>query len=120
MKYYIGCDVSMKAISVCVMESSGKIKLRQDIASSPETLLIVIKPYLPHCLVGLEAGSTSNWLFHGLQKASVEVVCLETHHARKVLSAQPVKTDRNDAEGLAQLLRTGWYKTVHVKQDDTQ
>jgi transposase len=88
----------MKAISVCVMEGGGKIKLRQDIAASPETLLITIKPYLPHCLVGLEAGSTTSWLFHGLQKAGVNVVCMEVHHARKALSAQPVKNDRNDAE----------------------
>jgi hypothetical protein len=43
----------MKAISVCVMEDSGKIKMRKDVAASPETLLTVIKPYLPHCLVGL-------------------------------------------------------------------
>ena len=120
MEYYIGCDVSMKAISVCVMEKSGKILLRKDIAATPETLLLVIKPYLPDGLVGLEAGSTSSWLYHGLEKAGVKVVCLETHHARKALSSQPVKTDRNDAEGLAQLLRTGWYKAVHVKQDDTQ
>ena len=120
MGYYIGCDVSMKAISVCVMEGNGKVVLRKDVVASPDALLLVIKPYISRSLVGLEAGSTSNWLYHGLQKAGVKVVCLETHHAKKVLSAQPVKTDRNDAEGLAQLLRTGWYKTVHVKQDDTQ
>jgi transposase len=102
------------------MEGSGKVVLRKDIVSSPETLLTAIKPYLPHCLVGLEASSTTNWLFHGLQKAGVNVVCMETHHARKALSSQPVKNDRNDAEGLAQLLRTGWYKSVHVKQEDTQ
>jgi len=120
MKHYIGCDVSMKAISVCVMEENGRVLMRKEVAASPEMLLLAIKPYLPDALVGLEAGSTSDWLVRALREAGAETVCLETHHARKALSAQPVKTDKNDAEGLAQLLRTGWYKQVHVKREDTQ
>jgi transposase len=120
MKHYIGCDVSMKAISVCAMEENGRVAMRKDVSASPETLLSALKPYLPDALVGLEAGSTSDWLVRSLREAGVETVCLETYHARKVLSAQPVKTDRNDAEGLAQILRTGWYKQVHVKSEGTQ
>ena len=120
MRHYIGLDVSMKAISVCIMEEGGKVVLEKDIAACPKAVLVIIKEYRSDCLVGLEAGSTSSWLYHELEKEGLSVVCLETHHARKVMSAQPVKNDRNDAKGLAQLLRTGWYKAVHVKAYATQ
>ncbi len=32
----------------------------------------------------------------------------------------PVKTDRGDARGIAQLMRTGWFKAVHVKTQQAQ
>ncbi|WP_282611131.1 IS110 family transposase [Pelagibius sp. Alg239-R121] len=120
MNFYIGCDVSLRTISVCVMDAAGKIHLRKDVAASPDTLFALLGPYRNACLVGLEAGSTTNWLVRALRNFGVHTLCLEAHHTRKVLSAQPVKTDRNDAEGLAQLLRTGWYKETHVTQEDTQ
>jgi hypothetical protein len=31
------------------------------------------------------------------------------------LSAMTMKTDKHDARGIAQLLRLGWFKPVHVK-----
>lgn len=40
---------------------------------------------------------------------------LETRHVKAALSAMAVKTDRNDARGIAQLLRLGWFKPVHAK-----
>lgn len=120
MRHYIGLDVSMKVISVCVMEAEGKVVLQRDVAATPSAVLATIKDYVGDCLVGLEAGSTSMWLYHELEKAGVSVICMETHHARKVLSAHPIKNDRNDALGLTQLLRSGWYKGVHVKDYATQ
>ena len=52
---------------------------------------------------------------YGLQKAGFEVICLEARQTAATLAAMRNKTDRNDARGLAQILRTGWYRTVHVK-----
>lgn len=110
----------MRSISVCVMDTTGKIHLRKDIIACPNALCATIDPFQGSCLVGLEAGSTTNWLVRTLTDLGVQTICLEAHHTRKVLSAQPIKTDRNDAEGIAQLLRTGWYKQAHVPQERTQ
>ncbi|MEN3227293.1 transposase [Methylorubrum rhodesianum] len=63
----------------------------------------------------MEAGPLCQWLYAGLAKAGLPVVCIETRHARAVLSAQVNKTDRNDARGIAQMMRVGLYKPVHVK-----
>lgn len=120
MKYYIGCDVSMKAISVCVLDKEGKVVQQADIGASPCTLIKLIRQYGSEVEVGLEAGSTSSWLYHGLKASGVSVVCMEVHDVQKKLSSKRVKNDRNDAEGIAQLLRIGWYKSVHVKASGTQ
>jgi hypothetical protein len=47
-------------------------------------------------------------------------VLLETRHVKAALSAMTVKTDRNDARGIAQLLRSGWYRPVHAKSVSAQ
>ena len=77
----------------------------------------------PHCgafsadikRVGFEAGTLTQYLTYGLQKAGFEVICLEARQTAATLAAMRNKTDRNDARGLAQILRSGWYRTVHVK-----
>lgn len=48
------------------------------------------------------------------------VVLLETRHVKAALSAMTVKTDRKDARGIAQLLRMGWYRSVHAKSVGAQ
>jgi transposase len=60
-------------------------------------------------------GPLMPWLVHGLRRNGLEVICLDARHAKAALAMQLNKTDRNDAEGLAQIVRTGWYRSVHVK-----
>ena len=43
------------------------------------------------------------------------MICVETRHMQAVLKAQINKTDRNDARGIAQMMRAGLYRPVHVK-----
>jgi transposase len=61
--------------------------------------------------IGLEAGPLSQWLFSALAEAELAVVCVETRHMQAVLKA----TDRNDARGIAHMMRVGLYRPVHVK-----
>src|SRR5918911_1550579 len=70
--------------------------------------------------VGLEAGPLSQWLHAGLTAAGFAAVLLETRHVKAALSAMVVKTDRQDARGIAQLLRMGWYRSVHRKSPPAQ
>ena len=86
------------------------------VASEPEALLAVLKnPAYHFKRIGLEAGPLSQWLFSALAEAGLPVICVETRHMRAVLKAQINKTDRNDARGMAQMMRVGLYRPVHVK-----
>jgi len=73
---------------------------------------------LPIRLIGMETGQLSNWLYHGMRAAELPIVCVESRHMSTALKAQSVKTDRNDARGIAHMMRMGWYKQVHVKSPE--
>src|SRR5271168_5602715 len=116
MDHFAGLDVSVKETSVCIVDDSGKIVREVKVASEPEALLTVLKSPAYHFKqVGLEAGPLSQWLFGALAEAELSVVCVETRHMQALLKAQINKTDRNDARGIAQMMRVGLYRPVHVK-----
>src|SRR4051794_29990324 len=116
MDYFAGLDVSVKDTSVCIVDETGKIVREVRVASEPEALLVVLKNLAyPFKRIGLEAGPLSQWLFSALAEAGLPVICVETRHMKAVLKAQINKTDRNDARGMAQMMRVGLYRPVHVK-----
>jgi transposase len=116
MDYFAGLDVSVKQTSLCIVDSAGKIVREVKVASEPEALLQALKqPSLHLNRIGLEAGPLSQWLFNALAEAGLPVICVETRHMRAVLKAQINKTDRKDARGIAQMMRAGLYRPVHVK-----
>jgi len=116
MDYFAGLDVSVKETSVCIVDETGKIVREVKVASEPEPLLAVLtNPTLQFRRIGLEAGPLSQWLFSALAEVELPVICVETRHMRAVLKAQINKTDRNDARGMAQMMRVGLYRPVHVK-----
>ena len=116
MTYYVGLDVSLRTVNVCVIDDQGEglaeTKLAsdvQDIVAYLDDLNIEIES------IGLEAGTLTQYLTYGLQAAGFEVVCMEARQVKAALSAMRNKTDKHDARGIAQLLRSGWYSRVHVK-----
>src|ERR1700727_777151 len=116
MEHFAGLDVSVKATSVCIVDETGKIVREVKVTSEPEALLAVLKNPVYHFKrIGLEAGPLSQWLFSAVAEAELPVVCVETRHMQAVLKAQINKTDRNDARGIAQMMRVGLYRPVHVK-----
>src|SRR5438270_3887512 len=116
MDHFAGLDVSVKETSICIVDDTGKIAREVKVASEPAALLAVLtNPAYCFKRVGLEAGPLSQWLFSALAEASLPVVCVETRHMQAVLKAQINKTDRNDARGIAQMMRVGLYRPVHVK-----
>ncbi len=121
MKYYAGLDVSLKSTAVCVVDHEGTMIKEGMVNSDPQAITaFLVETGLDFERIGLEAGSLAPWLYHGLLAADLPVVCLETRHAKAALKAQTVKTDRNDARGLAHILRTGWFKSVHIKSEASQ
>ena len=111
MDYFAGLDVSVKDV-----DDTGRIRREVKVASEPDALLTVLRnPAYRFKRIGLEAGPLSQWLFSALAEADLPVICVETRHMRAVLKAQINKTDRNDARGMAQMMRVGLYRPVHVK-----
>jgi len=116
MDHFAGLDVSVKETSVWIVDDMGKIVREVKVASEPGALLLVMKnPAYHFKRIGLEAGPLSQWLFGALAEAELPMVCVETRHMQAVLKAQINKTDRNDARGIAQMMRAGLYRPVHVK-----
>src|SRR3978361_1561952 len=121
MKQYVGLDVSQKETSVCVVDQDGRVLFEGKAASSPGALAGLIRARAPRAeRIGLETGAMASWLWHELRRVDLPVVCVDARHAHAVLSARMNKSDPNDARGLAELIRVGWYREVRVKSDDRQ
>lgn len=120
MSIYAGLDVSDKTTHICAVDADGNILKRDVVASDPDMLA---KWFGKHChglmRVVLETGPLSTFLYHGLVERDVPVECICARHAKGVLAARVNKSDVHDAEGLAQLARTGWFKRVHMKASAT-
>ena len=116
MEHYAGIDVSLELSSVCVVDAQGKIVRETKVVSEPEMLVAFFKEMSASVArIGLEAGPLSQWLYAALIEAGFDAVLLETRHVKAALSAMTVKTDRKDARGIAQLMRLGWFRSVHCK-----
>lgn len=121
MNHYAGIDVSLECSSVCVVDASGKIVREAKVASEPEALIAWFASLeLGLERIGLEAGPLSQWLYAELKRAGLTVELLETRHVRDAFKSMPVKSDRNDARGIAQLMRLGWFRPVHCKSMEAQ
>lgn len=116
MEHYAGLDVSVKETSVCVIDGAGLTTREIRVATEPAAILaVLVNDAFSIKRVGLEAGPLSQWLYSALADAGLPVICVETRHMKAALSAQPNKSDRNDARGIAHMIRVGLYRPVHVK-----
>lgn len=121
MEQYVGLDVSMEETSVCVLGRSGEIIFEGDVASRPEAIAKMLRRRAPTaCRIAFETGSLSNWLWHELKALGFPVLCLDARHARAALSMRMNKSDRNDARGLAEMARMGWYREAKVKSMESR
>ena len=116
MDHYAGLDVSLEETAICVVDGTGRIVKEVRAASEPEALIAALRATgLPLERVGLEACSLTAWLHDELRQAGLPAICIETRQANATMKTMPNKTDRNDARALAQIMRTGWFRPVHVK-----
>src|SRR3954469_11403407 len=116
MPHYAALDVSNEQTAIHVVDEAGRTVWRGKRASDPEALATALRRHAPDLVrVGLETGFLTPWLYHSLKAAGLPVVCIEARHARAATALQRNKTDANDAETLAQLVRTGWYREARVK-----
>lgn len=119
MTYFVGLDVSQKMTAICVVDADGHRIWRGQCASTPAQIEEVVRARAgASARLGLETGPMTPWLVHELRERGFDTTCLDARHARAALKMQLNKNDQNDAEGLAQIMRTGWYRAVHVKSFD--
>jgi transposase len=119
MEYFAGLDVAMEETAICVIDREGKVVLLEiKVTTDPDAIFKALKPYAAKLRrVGHEAGSLSPWLQVELKQRGLPAVCVEAWHARAALLAMRNKTDKADARGIAHIMRTGWFREVHVKSD---
>jgi transposase len=121
IKHYVGLDVSQKETAVCVVDQDGKVLFEGKVPSNPGALAAVIRKRAPAAeRIGFETGAMASWLWHELKQVRLPVVCIDARHAHAALSVRMNKSDPNDARGLAELVRVGWYREVKVKSSDSQ
>ena len=122
MPCYVGLDASKHATHICVLDENGRTIDSGVTESDPKAIVAFLRgKRRRYARIGMEAWSLASWLYAGLAKVGLPVVIIEAFHAHGMLSAaRRNKTDRNDARGLAELMRQGTYKAVHVKTSESQ
>ena len=121
MSVFVGLDVSLNSISICMIDADGERVWRGKCLSEPVALLSALQAQRDNIqLIGIEACPLSEWLYGALSEAALPVVCIETRHTQRFLSSRPNKTDRSDARGIAEMMRLGHFRRVHVKSRASQ
>ena len=116
MTHYVGLDVSMKETKLHVLDEAGQRVWRGRCATEPTAIAAAVRRYAPAAVrIGLETGPLTTWLWTALTAEGLPMVCLDARHAKRALDMKVNKTDANDAEGPAHLVRAGWYREVRVK-----
>src|SRR5271154_5463717 len=116
MRVFIGLDVSLAKTAICVVDRDGAVQWQGKVPSEPGPLIKRLTGWLGNIeLVGIEACPLSEWLHRALREVGIPIVCIETRQAQRFLSSRPVETDKNDACGIAEMMRLGHYRAVHVK-----
>lgn len=116
MQHYVGLDVSLETTAICVIDDEGRTLKRVTVPSDPQAIAAVVRRHAQHVVrVVLESGQLSTWLTRELRGLDLPVVCVDARQAHRALSGRLNKSDPADAEGLAQLARTGWFREVYVK-----
>lgn len=116
---FAALDVSQEKTAICVVAADGTIIAEAKVATCPDAITQWLASWRESLeKVGFETGPLAVWLWNALTARELPVVCIDARHANGVLKMMPNKTDRHDARGLAQIMRTGWFKAVHIKEHD--
>jgi transposase len=116
MNQYAALDVSMEWTAICVVDETGRKMCEGKVTTCPDAITAWLGEKAPGLAkLGMKTGPLAVWLWNELSTRGLPIICLDARHASAALSMMPNKTDRHDAAGLAQIVRTGWYKEVRIK-----
>ena len=95
MNYHTALDVSLRSVSICIVDDEGAIQFEAKVPSEVEEIVACLKRFSPEInSVGLEAGALTQYLTYGFQAAGYEVICLEARQVSVTLPAMRNKTDK--------------------------
>ena len=120
MKRHVGLDASQDECAVCILREDGARVFEGSCPTGPDAILQTVSENagaVERIVHG--SGPLSIWLTRELAKRGAPIVCMDARAANKTLSARMNKSDRSDAEALAQLARTGWYREVHIESEES-
>ncbi len=121
MSHYVGLDVSLKSVSICVVDAQGTILARGETASDPDRIAAFVHEHASDLeRVVHESGILAIWLTRELEKRGLPIIRIDARLAHKALSGRINKSDLGDAEGLAHLARTGWFTQVHIRSEASE
>jgi transposase len=116
MSQYAALDVSLEQTAICVVDETGGKLAEGKVVTCPDAITAWLREKrVALTKLGMETGPLAVWLWNELSTRGLPIVCLDARHASAALSMMPNKTDRHDAAGLAQIVRTGWYKEVRIR-----
>jgi len=116
MSVYAALDVSQEQTAICVIDGAGAIIAETKVTTCPEAIASWLSPWSGAIeRIGMETGPLAVWLWNTLSAKQLPIVCMDARHASAALKMMPNKTDRHDARGLAQIVRTGWFKAARIK-----
>jgi transposase len=78
MTYYTGLDVSLRFVSVCIIDDAGSVCHEAKVAAEVDQVTACLRAFSQDiAIVGFEAGALTQYLTYGLQAAGFEVVCTQ-------------------------------------------
>ena len=117
MGVFAALDVSQEETAICVVGQDGSILAEAKVPTCPDAIVRwLAERSFSLERVGMETGPLAVWLWNGLTEREVLIVCIDARHANGVLKMMPNKTDKHDARGLSQIIRTGWFNAVQIKK----
>ncbi len=119
MTRFVGLGASERLKAICVVDETGRRVRRGQCATDPEQIARVVRGHAGEdASIGIETGPMTPWLVHELRARGLNITCLDARHTSAAHKMQMNKTDQNDADGLANIMRAGWYQSVHLKSLD--
>jgi transposase len=116
MPHFVGIDVSKATCSICILDEDGEIAREGVVETTPKAIAQFLRgDHRRYRRIGLEATSLGAWLCEGLARAGLPTICIDARHAHSLLKTRRNKTDKNDARGIAELMRLRAYRASHVK-----
>src|SRR3989441_3179470 len=109
--YYVGMDVQRASIVIVVLNGAGKLVMQSVIETGAERVRGYLKQLRGKVYVTFEEGTQANWLHEVVRPLVTEVVVCDPRHNKLLTSGN--KSDRVDAQKLAELLRLGSLKAVY-------